>query len=32
LIYLRLQGETPFAFSFKKRFSAEQAIAMNNEQ
>ena len=32
LTYLRLQGETPYAFSFRKRFSPEEAVAMSNEQ
>ena len=26
LDYLRIHGETPFAFSFRKKFSAEEAL------
>jgi hypothetical protein len=26
LVYIRNNGETPFAFSFKKRFTVEDAI------
>ena len=32
LKYLRLQGETPYAFSFRKKFTAAEAFAMSNEQ
>jgi hypothetical protein len=32
LTHLRLQGETPYAFSFKKRFTPEEALAMNDKQ
>ena len=31
LTHLRLQGDTPYAFSFKKRFSAEEAFALSSK-
>lgn len=31
LTYLRLNGETPYAFSFKKRFSPEEAVGVNSK-
>jgi hypothetical protein len=30
LLYLRQHGETPYAFSFKKRFTSQEAIAYNH--
>ncbi len=30
LLYLREHGETPYAFSFKKRFTVEEAIEFEN--
>ena len=32
LTYLRRHGETPYAFSFRKKFTAVEAYAMSNEQ
>jgi hypothetical protein len=32
LTHLRLHGETAYAFSFKKRFTPEEALSMSNEQ
>lgn len=32
LSHLRLHGETPYAFSFRKRFTADEAWAMSNQQ
>ena len=32
LTHLRQRGETPYAFSFKKRFTPEEAVAASNEQ
>ena len=32
LTLLRLQGETPYAFSFRKKFTAAEAYAMSSQQ